>query len=431
MLTAMHQRVATPDPLLPLVQRFNAGHYALLQFYYECSTLKYLTSLIAVPKLPPEPPSFVASGPPPQRQPTPPPRQPSPPVVKDLLNLGPSPDELARQQMFLEQQRMEQLRLEQARAAELERQRLMAMEQQRLLEEQERMRRLMEQQSAQQSQQIALQRLGELERELLEHRERAARDRETIDAYDRRMKALEQQLQSYQQKSLEDPRDDLIRRLQEEVAHWKNKYEALSKLYASLRKEHLDLLAKLKDLKMAESSAKDSAKKEVDAAQATLRAKSLEHADALRERDRLQAELDRSKGSHSEELERLRKELENTRAELASIGKSKGAEVEAMLARFNNEKRDLEDLARRKQETLDELQRKMDMLSAELAKMRSAKEEEVAVLQSGMDQSLMALGQLQRNAQETEGNLLRAIDKLTAEHADKMSRIMGELLFIL
>lgn len=38
--------------LEPLKQRYNSQHYALLRFYYECSNLKYLTSLISVPKLP-------------------------------------------------------------------------------------------------------------------------------------------------------------------------------------------------------------------------------------------------------------------------------------------------------------------------------------------------------------------------------------------
>ena len=34
-----------------LRQRFNAQHYSLRKFYYECSNLKYLTGLINVPKL--------------------------------------------------------------------------------------------------------------------------------------------------------------------------------------------------------------------------------------------------------------------------------------------------------------------------------------------------------------------------------------------
>lgn len=40
-----------PEALEPLRQRFSAQHYGLRKFYYECSNLKYLTSLINVPKL--------------------------------------------------------------------------------------------------------------------------------------------------------------------------------------------------------------------------------------------------------------------------------------------------------------------------------------------------------------------------------------------
>lgn len=39
------------DALDPLRQRYNQQHYNLRKFYYECSNLKYLTSLINVPKL--------------------------------------------------------------------------------------------------------------------------------------------------------------------------------------------------------------------------------------------------------------------------------------------------------------------------------------------------------------------------------------------
>ncbi|RUO96371.1 transmembrane actin-binding protein [Jimgerdemannia flammicorona] len=52
MLRAMHRRTDSSDALTPLRTRYNAQHYALLKFYYECSNLRYLTSLISVPKLP-------------------------------------------------------------------------------------------------------------------------------------------------------------------------------------------------------------------------------------------------------------------------------------------------------------------------------------------------------------------------------------------
>ena len=39
------------DALEPLRGRYDAQHYRLVKFYYECSNLKYLTGLINVPKL--------------------------------------------------------------------------------------------------------------------------------------------------------------------------------------------------------------------------------------------------------------------------------------------------------------------------------------------------------------------------------------------
>lgn len=42
----------TIDALEPLRERYDAQHYNLRKFYYECSNLKFLTSLINVPKLP-------------------------------------------------------------------------------------------------------------------------------------------------------------------------------------------------------------------------------------------------------------------------------------------------------------------------------------------------------------------------------------------
>jgi hypothetical protein len=62
MMRAMHRRESryhtllttgtdAMDALLPLSERYNAQHYNLRKFYYECSNLKYLTGLINVPKL--------------------------------------------------------------------------------------------------------------------------------------------------------------------------------------------------------------------------------------------------------------------------------------------------------------------------------------------------------------------------------------------
>lgn len=76
---------------------------------------------------------------------------------------------------------------------------------------------------------------------------------------------------------------------------WKNKYEALAKLYSQLRQEHLDLLGKYKTLQLQANNAKEANEK-LDALQAEMRAKNMELADLIRERDRAKNELTRLQG---------------------------------------------------------------------------------------------------------------------------------------
>lgn len=412
MLTAMHQRVASAEPLEPLVEKFNAAHHALRQFYFECSGLKYLTSLIQIPKLPAEPPTFVPGG---QqvvaRKKSPPPQVETPPSQEaDLLNL-----QVQEHQLVLEQQQQQmRLRFEE--------------EQRRL--EQEKMRMMMEQRmSAQQNQQLqwgAMQRVAELERELLELREKASRDKELMDAYDRRMKALEQQLHSVNstKSAAEDAKDDLIRRLKVEVAQWKSKYQSIVNLYSQLRKEHLELLNKMKEIKDGEASARNAVKAQLDKLQEDLRLRNAETADALLEKQRLENELKRLQMSHEQQLNDAKNELNNCRQELLTLGSAKGAEVESLIARFNEEKGALETKDRSKQQLVEDLQRQLDKLQNELVKLQSHSKEEAAVLQAGMDQSLMALTSLQATARDTESSLLLQLDKITAENAERLSKIL-------
>ena len=76
---------------------------------------------------------------------------------------------------------------------------------------------------------------------------------------------------------------------------WKNKYEALAKLYSQLRKEHIDLLNKYKALQVKANSATEATEK-LERLQADMRAKNVELADLIRERDRARNELARLQG---------------------------------------------------------------------------------------------------------------------------------------
>src|SRR5579859_2893226 len=128
------------DVLEPLVQRFNQQHRLLVNFYYECSNLRYLTSLISVPRLPQSPPNIfegeeqTPSLPPPPREetstptPTPAPRptERDPEPISDFW----SNEQAQEQREFEETQRQ----LQAQREAEMQRQQMLAMQQQREFE---------------------------------------------------------------------------------------------------------------------------------------------------------------------------------------------------------------------------------------------------------------------------------------------------------
>ena len=59
--------IGSAEGLSPLRGGFKKAHYALLKFYEDCRSLRYLTSLITIPTLPQDPPDFLSK--PPTRKP--------------------------------------------------------------------------------------------------------------------------------------------------------------------------------------------------------------------------------------------------------------------------------------------------------------------------------------------------------------------------
>lgn len=140
-------------------------------------------------------------------------------------------------------------------------------------------------------------------------------------------------------------KDELIRQLQEQVTMWQKKYEALAKLYSQLRTEHLDMLAKFKQMQLKANSAQEAIDK-MERMERDLKAKNLELADMIRERDRARFDLDRQKSNHKDEIDRLRREISfaNERAEDAT--RSKSSEVSSVLSKYNRQLTELEDSLR-------------------------------------------------------------------------------------
>ncbi|KAI8374188.1 ANTH domain-containing protein [Radiomyces spectabilis] len=432
MLRAMHRRLDAMDALAPLRQKFNVQHYNLLKFYYECSSLKYLTNLKDVPKLPADPPSLFDVDTPklPKRpstaqdEPTPPPAQPSPEPVIDYWS-----QQQAQQQREYED---EQKRLAQQRADEEERMRQQQMQQQREFEEQQRLmaeraRQQQEELMRQQMQNHQAGRINELEMQLLNYRNQLERDQMMLEQYDRRVKALEQELSMVNSNAQlrDQSKDELIRSLQNEIQMWKNKYEALAKLYSQLRKEHIDLLNKYKQLQVKANSAQEALDK-VERMQADMRAKNIELADLIRERDRARNELARVHENQRDEMDRLRRELSQAQQQMADSEKGKRDEFGALVTRLRQQKEDLESTLLEKQALIDEFIRQLEDMEGNADKVRAEKDEEIAVLQAGMDECLQQLADLQQN--DKQRDLQDQLEHLETEHTAKLSQILDSIL---
>jgi chromosome segregation ATPase len=109
-------------------------------------------------------------------------------------------------------------------------------------------------------------------------------------------------------------KDELIRQLQDQVTLWRNKYEALAKLYSQLRTEHLEMLSKHKQMQLKANSAQEAIDK-MERMEKDVKTKNLELADMIRERDRARFDLDRLKSvcaslhfrNHADSCRRIRR----------------------------------------------------------------------------------------------------------------------------
>lgn len=140
-------------------------------------------------------------------------------------------------------------------------------------------------------------------------------------------------------------KDELIKQLQDQVTLWRNKYEALAKLYSQLRTEHLDMLSKFKQLQLKANSAQE-ANDRVERMERDLKAKNLELADMLRERDRARFDVDRQKSSHKDELDRLRRELNFANERADDSSRSRNQKVSGVMSKYNRQLSELEDSLR-------------------------------------------------------------------------------------
>ncbi|KZV98991.1 hypothetical protein EXIGLDRAFT_606377 [Exidia glandulosa HHB12029] len=436
MLRALFRRTGDAEALEPLKQRYNSQHYALRKFYYECSNLKYLTGLINVPKLGQDPPNLTDNGAAPEL-----PARPATRNAKPSATPTPDAAQIAEQAAILKQHEERQAALlrqqeeeeRKRREEEMARQRAYE-EQQRLAEErqaqaqQELMNRQMQQQMMDANNQVAM-RMNELERELLGMRGQYERDQLLLGQYDARVKALENELANVGSNvGLQmQAKDDLIKQLQDQVNLWRNKYEALAKLYSQLRTEHLDMLSKFKQMQLKANSAQEAIDK-MERMERDVKAKNLELADMIRERDRARFEVDRQKASHKDDIDRLRRELNfaNERAEDAA--RSKNSETSTILGKYNRQITELEDSLRSKQIQIDDLLARIDEARAEADRVREEKEQEIQILHEEVDSTLQQMAEMQQATGFTEQATNAQIDTLILDNRKKLNAIIDSIL---
>ncbi|KAG4417426.1 hypothetical protein IFR04_009436 [Cadophora malorum] len=439
MLRAMHTTTGDDDALEPLRGRYDAQHYRLVKFYYECSNLRYLTSLITVPKLPQEPPNLLSEDDAAPRLPqrpkqeierqiTPPPA-PKPEEPDDIGEFW--KNEQARQNReYEDQQRV----LEERQAQQLYAQQQAALQAQRDFEEQQR--RLAEQQRldqeallAQQYQQQTQGRLAQLEQENLAARSQYAQDQLMLQQYDQKIKALEGELAQLQNSYGQQigSKDDQIRALQEQVNTWRTKYEALAKLYSQLRHEHLDLLQKFKGVQLKAASAQEAIDRR-EKLEREIKTKNLELADMIRERDRALHDKDRLTGGNREELEKLKRELRMALDRADNLERSKGNELSSMLSKYNREMADLEEALRKKSEALRDVHAKYSEGGSDAEQLLREKEDELEVYKQSLDDTLIKLNELEMSRGDTDQALDGEIDAMLLSNIGKINDIIDSVL---
>ncbi|KAI3630767.1 hypothetical protein MIR68_012202 [Amoeboaphelidium protococcarum] len=405
MLTAMHKTVDAVEAMEPLRLRYRQQYEMLRKFYFECSNLRYLTSLITVPTLPPLPPDFTNSQALVRRVEPEPPREKTPPVDDlwgSVSNITPEPtviqSDYERQQMIMRQQLIQN----NSHLDELQNLKNQLLQAQQIIQGYES-------------------RMQDVNR--------------VMGEYQSRMQEYERQLHSksswdLQRAQKEQEVDGLIKQLQDQVAMWKAKYENVAAMYAQLRKEHLDVLQKFKEVQKQALSVKDVVLEKEKLAQ-TMKAKFMEMEDLKKERDQFKNQLEKQKDEGIEQVALLRRQAADAKARFEELSMTKGAETQKLVAQFKVEKDQSEQLLKQQLEDQNLLKDDLRNLKSELERLKeqsSAKDEEILVLQAGLDQSLMALQNLQSQGSSNEASLLGKIDSLSLEHRSQMDKIMDSVL---
>lgn len=440
MLRAIHHSTGSDDALEPLRQRYNSQHARLYEFYADCSSMRYLTSLITIPRLPETPPDLFANedddddddgntrevSRPESRAtvaslPTPEPISEQPTISQYQQPLATQPTGVdfwnTQQNVFeAEQARLAQELQQQAllQQQQQEQQRLAFEEQQR--QQAELQRAAQEQLVRDQLQNHAQGRVAELERDLLGLRQQYENDQLLLQQYDQRVQALESELAATAQSATQQlgSKDELVNSLQEQLNLWKNKYDSLAKLYSQLRQEHLNLLNKFKKLQQKAASAQEAIERR-EKLEKDLKSKNVELAGLIRERDRARLELEKLKGGKDNEIDALELQVRDLTLKLDESERSQSSNLSSVFAQH---KKEIEGLK-------SQIDAQSRSFSPDIEKQLREKEEEIEIMQQTMDDALEELVAAQNHNEEA---INEQIDHVLIDHLSKLTSLVDAIL---
>ncbi|KAF7999468.1 hypothetical protein HF325_006144 [Metschnikowia pulcherrima] len=431
MLRAMFQQLGDDEALGALFDRFSSQHFVLRDFYSDCQSIKFLTSLISIPRIAATVPNLQISEASQQNvvfeEGTPESVGPKSAQNSAILENFDAASQMENAQAqnagaFEQQHRLEQQQflLEAQRQQQLEEQtrRQQLFEQQ--MNEQENRKHEEQQKLREQQTQMNYLRVSELEKDLLTFKAQFDNDQALLQQYDTRVKSMESELLAINETAAKQisTKDQQLLLANDQMSNWVKKYESLAKLYSQLRLEHLNLLAKFKKIQQKISSAQESiAKKEKY--EKDLKTKNLELADIIRERDRARLELDRLKASKDLEIDRLR-----TQVEEASIQTQDASQVLGLVSKLNMYEADVARL-KGDLEARDRQLKDMGDLSS-LKDSLKEKEIDLEITQESLDSALEELAVAR--ASSGINNFVNILDVILADSVRRVQDSKYELM---
>lgn len=422
MLRGLNQQT-DPEALDTLQSRYYSQHRRLRNFYFECQGVKYLASLITIPELPKDPPNITESN---ENAPSLPkrPRELQPmatgaitasetpqslvPETTGTWWQGQQPD-LAAQQAEEERKMLEMQQHQMQLEAELQHQERQALEAQRRFETNQLA--ILAQQQQQQAELARMELMAQsndqsaaLQEQLAILMSQQDEAQSILQQYDDRVRSLESdlsQITGLTQQQI-DAKSEQIASMQEQLEGWRAKYEKLAKLYSQLRNEHLSLTYKHRKVQAKAASAQEAIEKR-ERAERDLKSKNLELANLIGERDRARYELDKARGKHINEIERLERDISLLNNKVSETDRSKAADMNLLVSGHANQVRQLEQQLADSQRELKTIQD----LSAQ-----SSKDDEIAILKEQLTQLEDMIGGLSLNGKSYGSNISSILDAI-------------------